>query len=194
MKWYIPSAFSFSRLILTPVVMWLILTARWKWAALVFVAAAITDGLDGASARLFGVMSKFGLYLDTTADKVLISCTLLALAFSQRISTWAVWAVAVILAREILVLGLKAQIAVGRTVQPSWSGKIKMGIECVAITFVILHPWESGWFSLPWSDWMLVGAALAGLQSGTGYLLRYRHRIIGPAEEAYASEEHRWAA
>ena len=192
MKWYIPSAFSCSRILLTPVIMWLIFTAHWGWAAFVFVVATATDGLDGAAARLLKVMSKFGLYLDTTADKVLVSCVFLALAFVQRISVWAIWAVALILVREVMIMGLKAQLGTeGILVRPSLSGKAKMGVECVAITFAILHPWETGWFGLPWSDWMIVGAALANVLSGLGYFVKYRSKLAGPA--ATAMHEVTWA-
>src|SRR5215471_16556891 len=79
-----------------------------RWVALViFIAAGITDVLDGYVARAYGQQSTFGRMLDPIADKLLVSSCLLMLAADGTIRGWVLWAAIVILCREILVSGLR---------------------------------------------------------------------------------------
>src|SRR3954468_16108898 len=83
-----------------------------RWVALVvFIAAGLTDVLDGYVARSWGHQSVFGRMLDPIADKLLVSSCLLMLAADGTIRGWALWAAIVILCREILVSGLREYLA-----------------------------------------------------------------------------------
>ena len=83
-----------------------------RWVALaIFIAAGITDILDGYFARSLGQQSSFGRMLDPIADKLLVASCLLMLAADETIKGWSLWAAIVILCREILVSGLREYLA-----------------------------------------------------------------------------------
>ena len=74
------------RILLAPVVMALVLAHSYTAAALVFLVAAATDWLDGRLARRWGVTTRLGAFLDTTADKLLVSTALIALVAVDRVT------------------------------------------------------------------------------------------------------------
>ena len=83
-----------------------------RWVALaVFIAAGVTDFLDGYYARIWDQQSAFGRMLDPIADKLLVASCLLMLAADSSIHGWTLWAAIVILCREILVSGLREYLA-----------------------------------------------------------------------------------
>src|SRR5207245_9524656 len=90
-----------------------------RWVALaVFIAAGVTDFLDGYYARIWDQQSAFGRMLDPIADKLLVASCLLMLAADGIIHGWSLWAAIVILCREILVSGLRAYLAALRVSLP----------------------------------------------------------------------------
>ena len=110
---------------------------RWV-ALLIFIAAGITDILDGYFARAWAQHSKFGRMLDPIADKLLISSILLMLAADGTIRGWSLWAAIVILCREILVSGLREYLAELRVGVPVTAlAKWKTTLQLVAIGFLI---------------------------------------------------------
>src|ERR1043165_5412571 len=110
-----------------------------RWVALfVFIAAGLTDVLDGYVARSWGQQSVFGRMLDPIADKLLVSSCLLMLAADGTIRGWALWAAIVILCREILVSGLREYLAALRVSVPVTKlAKWKTTIQLVAIGFLL---------------------------------------------------------
>jgi len=84
----IPNAISLARLLLVPVFAWLHLTDRPLAALIVFVAAAVSDGLDGLLARLLDQRTAIGAILDPLADKALGFTALLLLAVSGVLPFW----------------------------------------------------------------------------------------------------------
>src|SRR6201994_507720 len=90
-----------------------------RWVALaVFVAAGVTDYLDGYYARIWDQQSAFGRMLDPIADKLLVASCLLMLAADNTINRSTLWAAIVILCREILVSGLREYLAALRVIVP----------------------------------------------------------------------------
>jgi cardiolipin synthase len=113
---------------------------QWlRWIALaLFIAAGITDILDGYFARMWGQQSTFGRMLDPIADKLLVSSCLLMLAFDDTIKGWTVLAAIVILCREILVSGLREYLAELRVSLPVTKlAKWKTTVQLVAIGFLL---------------------------------------------------------
>jgi cardiolipin synthase len=110
-----------------------------RWVALVvFIAAGVTDVLDGYVARAYGQQSTFGRMLDPIADKLLVSSCLLMLAADDTIRGWALWAAIVILCREILVSGLREYLAELRVSVPVTAlAKWKTFLQLLAIGFLI---------------------------------------------------------
>lgn len=124
------------RLGLTPVVLALVLTDHDGSAALVFALAAVTDYADGYLARRWGVATPVGSFLDTTADKVLVTGALIAVLSVGRVSPWAVL---VIVGRELALMGLRGSAALGgRLVTASQLGRLKTATQFLAILATIL--------------------------------------------------------
>ena len=115
------------RIVLVPVVMALVLAddgsatgVAATLAAAVFFAAAATDFLDGYLARRWRVTTILGSFLDTTADKLLVTGALIALVAVDRASPWIA---ALIVGRELAILGLRGAVAAdGKVVEPSGLG------------------------------------------------------------------------
>ena len=110
-----------------------------RWVALaVFIAAGVTDYLDGYYARIWDQHSAFGRMLDPIADKLLVSSSLLMLAAEETIHGWALLAAVVILCREILVSGLREYLAELRVSVPvTRLAKWKTTLQLVAVGFLI---------------------------------------------------------
>jgi CDP-diacylglycerol---glycerol-3-phosphate 3-phosphatidyltransferase len=138
--WSAPNLLSFSRILAAPILYALILSG-WRHgflvAAILFVAASLTDTLDGELARRRGLVSPLGIYLDTTSDKILVTVLLVALAVAHLIPGWMA---AVIIAREFLVTGLRSYAAALGVVIPAggW-GKAKTLITIVTLFLVLLE-------------------------------------------------------
>ena len=138
--WSAPNLLSFSRIVAAPILYLLIVSGgRYGFlaAAVLFVIASLTDTLDGQIARRGKLVSPFGIYLDTTADKILIAVLLVALAVVHLAPGWMT---AVIIAREFLVTGLRSYAAALGIVIPAggW-GKAKALITIVALFLVLLE-------------------------------------------------------
>ena len=159
------------RIALTPVVMALILLTDDDGAACVlFVIAAATDYFDGKLARRWNVTTTLGSFLDTTADKLLVSGVLVALVSAERASPWLT---AIIIAREIVILGLRGVVAVDGTVmKASALARIKTTVQCAAIALIILRP--GGPIAGAYLDeWALSIATLITVWTAVDYLRHF---------------------
>jgi CDP-diacylglycerol--glycerol-3-phosphate 3-phosphatidyltransferase len=168
------------RIVLTPVIMALVLEggedARPFAAALFFIAAA-TDWFDGRLARRWHVTSRLGSFLDTTADKLLVSGVLIALLAEDRASPWIV---AVIVGRELVLMGLRGLIASeGEVMAPSMLGKAKTSVQFLAITLAILRLGDPlGPFYL--DEWAMLVAAAITVASAVDYVARSASALSAP--------------
>ena len=110
-----------------------------RWVALaIFIAAGITDILDGYFARAWQQQSSLGRMLDPIADKLLVSSCLLMLAADGTIRGWSLWAAIIILCREILVSGLREFLAELRVGVPvTQLAKLKTTMQLIAIGFLL---------------------------------------------------------
>lgn len=97
----IPNLISLARVILVPVVFWLLLTGQTQWAFVLFVIAGISDGVDGYLAKRYGWTTELGAYLDPLADKLLIVSIFVALGVKAALPSWLVIAV---VSRDILIV------------------------------------------------------------------------------------------
>jgi CDP-diacylglycerol--glycerol-3-phosphate 3-phosphatidyltransferase len=155
----------------------------WHAAALaMFVAAIVTDWLDGYLARRLNAVSPFGKIADPIADKILVLGTLLALIRHKELQI-PVWAVFLMLMRELVIGGMRMLAAAqGKSIAAERSGKIKTVVQCVAVLLmlgiVVLR--DRGW-SAPWmidsaAPLTMLCAALA-LSSLWSYYRQYRQML-----------------
>jgi cardiolipin synthase len=142
----LPNLLTYGRIAAVPVVVGLLYWQSivggglWlRWLALgVFIAAAVTDILDGYLARAWEQQSSLGRMLDPIADKLLVASCLLMLAAEDTIRGWTLFAAVVILCREILVSGLREYLAELRVGVPvTRLAKWKTSAQMVAIGFLI---------------------------------------------------------
>jgi cardiolipin synthase (CMP-forming) len=144
-----------------------------RWVALfVFIAAGLTDVLDGYVARSWGQQSVFGRMLDPIADKLLVSSCLLMLAADGTIKGFALWAAIIILCREILVSGLREYLAELRVSVPVTAlAKWKTFLQLLAVGFCIAG--EAGDKILPITTEIGIGllwlSAILTLYTGWDY-------------------------
>ena len=146
---------SLSRVVAAPVIAALILAPpgnSFLLAAIVFCLASITDLLDGKLARYSQQASPLGVFLDTTADKVLVSLVLVALAIDMLSPAWIP---IVIIGREFLISGLRSFAASNnRIISAHIWGKGKTALTMVGIELLLLAAnGRSGRSSFPhWLD------------------------------------------
>jgi CDP-diacylglycerol--glycerol-3-phosphate 3-phosphatidyltransferase len=170
------------RMALVPAVMGLILLeGDWAHAetvgAVVFAVAAATDFVDGRLARRWNVTSPLGSFLDTTADKLLVSGALITLVAVDRTSAWIA---TLIVARELVILALRGVVASeGAWLEPSFWGKLKTNVQFLAILLAIIRPGsEIGPFFL--DEWVMLAAAFVTVVSAVEYLTRFGS-VLGSA-------------
>jgi cardiolipin synthase (CMP-forming) len=136
-------------------------------AALVFILAAVMDGLDGFIARRFNQRSRLGTILDPVADKALVTTAIVVLALSSRSENFPIWFPIAVIGRDaILVIGFLAlSKAIGRPeIRPSKIGKMATLLQIASIVCALMGIKGTGQIYL---------AALATfwtVASGLGYL------------------------
>ena len=135
----LPNAITLSRFVLALVLFVLIsLNRYWQTAAIVFVIAALTDFLDGYLARKYGQVTVLGRILDPFVDKIIICGSFIfLLAYPESgVTAWVTFA---IIAREMFITQLRAFMEQrGTDFSAKWSGKIKMGFQCLAVPLCLL--------------------------------------------------------
>jgi CDP-diacylglycerol--glycerol-3-phosphate 3-phosphatidyltransferase len=174
----------------TPVVMALIFAADdYGWAqptaAVVFAAVSATDFVDGYLARRWGETTTLGTFLDTTADKLLVTGALIALVAVDRASSWVA---VIIIGRELVIMGVRAVVAADGTVMvPSVWGKLKANVQFLAILLAILDI-DEAIGPLGIDEWALWIAAVVTALSGIDYLVRFWSAIAGSQVEERRAE------
>lgn len=98
----LPNLITIGRIMLVPVVVWAIGSGEMKIAFLVFLAAGISDAVDGFIAKRLGMTSNLGAHLDPLADKALIVSIYIALGITEAIPRWLV---ILVVSRDILIVG-----------------------------------------------------------------------------------------
>ena len=98
----IPNLITLGRILLVPIVVWAIASGRMQLAFLLFLAAAVSDGVDGFLAKRFGMKTELGAYLDPLADKMLIVSIYVTLGITEVIP---LWIVILVVSRDFMIVG-----------------------------------------------------------------------------------------
>ena len=163
----LPNIISVLRLVAVPGVAWLILQQRWEAACWLFLAAAVSDGLDGLLARWLNQMTQLGAALDTIADKALGVVTLVMLTQAGAIPLWVT--LAILLRDSIIVLGALSYrgLAGHLEIHPTWLGKTHVFAEFVLLTVVLAGLGQilmvDAWLTLLFAG-VFVIAVISGVQ------------------------------
>ena len=136
----LPNKLTMLRVILIPffVVCELIPYSWGKWAALViFVAASITDKLDGTIARKYNLITNFGKFMDPLADKLLVCSAMICFIELEKLPAWFV---IIIIGREFIISGFRLIAAEnGVVIAANYWGKFKTASQMVMIILLILN-------------------------------------------------------
>lgn len=143
-------------------------------ATVLVILAGLSDALDGYIARRQGISSTVGAFLDTTADKILVSGVLIALVSVDRAS---VWVTVIIMTREFVVMAIRSLVAIDGTLVPaSVAGKTKAAVQFFALGFAMMRlpePWGPAYFD---EYWMWLAGAVT-FASGWDYAVKFRQAI-----------------
>ena len=180
----LPNILTLSRIGAIPLLLALIYvdTPLFRWAALAgYVLACITDYFDGYLARHMNKISPLGRFLDPIADKLLVASLIVMLVATQQIAGLAVIPAIVILAREILVSGLREYLAqIKVSVPVTKMAKWKTGIQMLALGFLIVG--DAGPDAVPVQIIGEVGIWIAGILTavtGYDYMSRGLKHMVG---------------
>jgi len=159
----LPNAITIVRILCAPVFLWMLLAdggadgaLRW-WAAVLFIVAIASDGIDGYIARRYDIVTDLGKLLDPIADKVLIGGALVGLSLLGEL-WW--WVTIVILVREFGITIFRFIALRDRVIPATWSGKIKTIVQAIGLSLMLFPFWlyVGEWYR--WAGWGVVGLAL----------------------------------
>ena len=188
----LPNSITLTRIFSIPVLVWVLTSNHFNSsngereliASFVFIAASITDAIDGYLARKREQVTTMGMLLDPVADKLLIAAAFITLVqFNPSIVP--AWMAVVVIGREFLVSGLRSIAASeGFTIQASDLGKMKMLVQIISVVAVIIeHHWsylDLYLFRLPLrpvaiiSIWVMVALSLI---SAADYFIAFWSKI-----------------
>ena len=175
----LPNALTLIRILLVPVLV-VALTVETPGgstiAAIVFAAAALTDGLDGYIARSRQSITTFGKVMDPVADKLMIAAALISLVSLDRLAGWVAM---VIIAREFAVSGLR--IAAGQqgvVIPASGLGKVKTIVQVGAVLALIAANDPDA----VWVQALVYAMVVVTVVSGADYFLNFRRRLEQAAQ------------
>jgi CDP-diacylglycerol--glycerol-3-phosphate 3-phosphatidyltransferase len=143
-NWNLPNIITVVRILLAPLFFWMLLAdngadgpLRW-WAAVLFIVAIATDGVDGAIARRYNLVTDLGKLLDPIADKILTGAALIGLSILAELP-W--WVTVLILVREVGITVFRFAMLSDRVIPASRGGKLKTIAQSVAISLALLPLW-----------------------------------------------------
>ena len=139
-------------------------------SAIIFVAAAATDGIDGYVARKYDQITTFGKFIDPLADKLLVTAALVGLVYMDKLNPWFAL---IIISREFIVTSLRiVAISTGKVIPAGMSGKIKTVLQIAAIVAMLIdrvYVISVGGVLL--SNVIMVCAVLMTVYSGAEYII-----------------------
>jgi CDP-diacylglycerol---glycerol-3-phosphate 3-phosphatidyltransferase len=171
----VPNQITTARLCLA-ILNFVLMPLRQHLAALIFfLLAAMTDWVDGYWARRFGQVTKWGRIWDPFVDKVIV-CGMFIFLAAEPPSGIAPWMAVIVVARELLVTAVRSFIEqTGGDFSAKTSGKLKMALQCVAVSVSLVVLLAGGETAPSWLRWTLFVtvwlAVLSTIQSGIDYVV-----------------------
>lgn len=181
--WNVPNSLTMARLGLSVGVFALIARGSYSWALATFGVAAITDALDGYFARKLGQSTALGRQLDPLVDKVFVAGAYIFLLAVPGTGL-APWMVATVVARELLIQGLRSHLeGSGTAFGAGLAGKLKTTFQCLSIVAILavlaIRPGASAWLvARDATTWI---AIILTIYSGLGYVARAIPSLRGGA-------------
>jgi CDP-diacylglycerol--glycerol-3-phosphate 3-phosphatidyltransferase len=190
MRLTIPNQLTILRILLTPVFIYLILQPsplQQLYGSLVFTVGALTDWYDGWYARKFGVITRFGQFMDPLADKILVSSALIVFEKLNYVFGWMVY---VIIIRDFLITFNRIYaLTVGRPIITHVLAKWKTALQMITIFMILIFinirnfllpnapPYQPQYFDVIGISMSIVTALT--VISGAIYIIENRELILG---------------
>jgi cardiolipin synthase len=138
-RWFasLPNLITLGRLVLTPAIIGMVIDANWSAAFALFVAAGISDALDGWLAKTYNLQSDLGAVLDPLADKALVISIYVSLAAGGNLP---VWLAILIVSRDALILGgvlVAWFLSRPIRIKPHFSSKITTAVQIVLASVIL---------------------------------------------------------
>jgi len=165
----VPNLLTLLRIAACPVLVLLLRDSSYDLALIVFLAAGITDGLDGYIAKRFNCVSGLGAILDPLADKLLIASAYIMLALLEDIPFWLL--VVVMFRDLVIVVGYSILIMMGNEVpmKPTYVSKFNTFLQISLMVVVLIE--QAAWVQIPLViDVLIVGVLLTTVISGLQYV------------------------
>ena len=165
----IPNSITLIRIILVPVMLYFLIEGKELLALLIFIIAAISDGLDGFMAKVLKQQTRLGAFLDPIADKLLLSTAFIALAVSGLAPSWLA---IMVVSRDLLIMtgiGILAWDTDFPAIQPTVDGKVTTFLQIITIGFLLSHNYMElyQWIYFP----LITITGLFTAISGTRYII-----------------------
>ncbi|WP_236968393.1 CDP-diacylglycerol--glycerol-3-phosphate 3-phosphatidyltransferase [Microbacterium aurantiacum] len=171
----LPNVITVVRILCAPVFVWMLLAdggdagpLRW-WAAVLFIVAIATDGLDGYLARRHEIVTDLGKLLDPIADKVLTGAAFVGLSILAELP-W--WITVVVLVREIGITVYRFIVVSDHVLAAAWMGKLKTMAQAVALSLALLPLWTIVGEWIFWLNGITMAVAVVlTIASGIDYIV-----------------------
>jgi len=168
----IPNLLTLLRIILVPVIVIFLIQEQFLNAAIAFIAAALTDALDGFIARSLGQQTTLGAYMDPIADKALLASSFVTLSVLHAVPGWL--AVIVISRDVIIVMGILVLflMSVPVRIRPTVISKITTAVQLITVLTVLF---DLSFPDIIWDVWLaalFVLTAVFTVASGLNYMMK----------------------
>lgn len=179
----LPNTITIGRILLVPLIIWLIVTGQYELAFYAFIVAGISDAVDGFLAKRFDQSTPLGAYLDPVADKLMLVSIYVALGLQKVLPAWLVILVA---SRDVLIIGailLSRLMDKPVVIKPLIVSKANTAFQIVFAVFVL---WVLGFDIETGALWSVMAITVAALTvvSGTAYLVQWANHMANGHDSA----------
>lgn len=168
----LPNLITLARLLAVPVTVYLILQGAFAAAFWLFVAAGVSDALDGFLAKRLDLASEIGAYLDPLADKALLVSVFVALGYLNYV---AMWLVILIVFRDLLIIGgaiLVHTLSQSLEMAPLFISKVNTAVQ-IGLACAVLAQLGAGWHLPELTQVLVIAAGATTFLSGAAYVIKW---------------------
>ena len=168
----IPNLLTLLRIILVPVIVILLIQGLYLKALIVFIVAALSDGLDGFLARILHQQTELGAYLDPIADKALLASSFVTLSVLHVIPGWLT---VIVISRDVIILlgiSVLSIMSISVKIRPTFVSKITTALQLGTVLMVLSDRCIPGSFNEIWQTALFWLTAFFTVISGLDYMMR----------------------
>ena len=183
----LPNLISLGRLFAVPIIVWLISSSEMALALWIFIAAGVSDAVDGFIAKRFDAASRLGSFIDPLADKALLVSCFVTLGIEGQISTWLV---ILVVFRDILIIGgvlLSLPLERPVIVHPLFISKLNTALQIILVALVLA---KGGLGMNDGQILPIVECVVAATTFASGVSYAYRYVVAATEKDVRDSSSH----